>query len=79
MLQYRGPFVLEMPAEAWFDVRMLQKDSGLALALGRELGVPLPTTAISNEMLTAARGLGLEATDCAALFNVLAALSGITP
>lgn len=79
MLQYRGPFVLEMPAEAWFDVRMLQKDSGLALALGRELGVPLPTTAISNELLTAARGLGLEETDCAALFNVLATLSGITP
>lgn len=78
MLQYRGPFALELPAEAWFDVRMLQKDAGLALALGRELGVPLPTTAISNEMLTAARGLGLEAKDCAALFDVLATLSGVT-
>ena len=79
MLQYRGPFVLEMPAEAWFDVRMLQKDAGLALTLGRELGVPLPTTAIANEMLTAARGLGLEAKDCAALFEVLASLAGVKP
>ena len=78
MLQYRGPFVLEMPEVAWFDVRMLQKDAGLALALGREVGVPLPTTAISNEMLTAARGLGLDAKDCAALFDVLATLSGVT-
>jgi 3-hydroxyisobutyrate dehydrogenase-like beta-hydroxyacid dehydrogenase len=79
MLQYRGPFVLEMPAEAWFDVRMLQKDAGLALALGRELGVPLPTTAIGNEMLTAARSLGLEDKDCAALFNVLATMCGVKP
>jgi 3-hydroxyisobutyrate dehydrogenase-like beta-hydroxyacid dehydrogenase len=77
MLQYRGPFVVEMPVEAWFDVRMLQKDAGLALALGRELGVMLPVTALANEMLTAARGLGLEEKDCAALFNVVAALSGV--
>jgi 3-hydroxyisobutyrate dehydrogenase-like beta-hydroxyacid dehydrogenase len=77
MLQYRGPFVLDMPAEAWFHVRMLQKDAGLALALGRELGVTLPVTALANEMLTAARGLGLEEKDCAALFNVVAALSGV--
>jgi len=77
MLQYRGPFVLDMPAQAWFDIRMLQKDASLALALGRELGVPLPTTAIANEMLTAARGLGLEAKDCAALFDVLATLAGV--
>ena len=26
MLQYRGPFVLGMPEEAWFDVTMMQKD-----------------------------------------------------
>ena len=77
MLQYRGPFVLDMPAQAWFDIRMLQKDASLALALGRELGVPLPTTAIANELLTAARGLGLEAKDCAALFDVLATLAGV--
>jgi 3-hydroxyisobutyrate dehydrogenase-like beta-hydroxyacid dehydrogenase len=76
MLQYRGPFVLDMPDEAWFNVRMMQKDTALALELGRELGVPLPTAAIANEFLTAARGLGLEEQDCAALFHVLARLSG---
>ncbi len=26
MVQYRGPFVLRMPDEAWFDVNMMQKD-----------------------------------------------------
>jgi len=45
--------------------------------LGRQLDVPLPTTAITNEMLTAARGLGFEKKDFAVLFDALAAMSGI--
>jgi 3-hydroxyisobutyrate dehydrogenase-like beta-hydroxyacid dehydrogenase len=77
MVKYRGPFVLEMPEEAWFDVNMMQKDMDLALELGRQLGVPLPTTAITNELLTAARGMGFEEKDFAVLFNVLATMSGI--
>ena len=40
MLKYRGPFVLEMPDEAWFDVNMMQKDMNLALEAGRKLDVP---------------------------------------
>ena len=62
MVKYRGPFVLEMPDEAWFDCNMMQKDMVLALDLGRELDVPLPTTATTNEFLTAARGMGLDTT-----------------
>ena len=77
MVAYRGPFVLEQPAEAWFDVNMMQKDMNLALELGRRLDVPLPTTAVTNEMLTAARGLGLAKKDFAVLFDALAAMSGL--
>ncbi len=78
MVKYRGPFVLDMPAEAWFSVNMMQKDMNLALELGRELDVPLPTTALTNEFLTAARGMGLEQQDFAALFKVLANMSGVS-
>jgi 3-hydroxyisobutyrate dehydrogenase-like beta-hydroxyacid dehydrogenase len=77
MVQYRGPFVLGMPDEAWFDCNMMQKDMVLALDLGRELDVPLPTTATTNEFLTAARGLGLDHHDFAVVFDVLAQLSGL--
>jgi 3-hydroxyisobutyrate dehydrogenase-like beta-hydroxyacid dehydrogenase len=77
MVQYRGPFVLGLPEEAWFDVNMMQKDLLLALEMGRQLDVPLPTTAVTNEMLTAARGLGLAREDFAVLFQVLAGLSGL--
>ena len=76
MVKYRGPFVLDMPDEAWFDVNMMQKDLLLALEMGRDLDVPLPTTAITNEMLTAARGMGLSDKDFAILFEVLARMAG---
>jgi 3-hydroxyisobutyrate dehydrogenase-like beta-hydroxyacid dehydrogenase len=77
MVQYRGPFVLKMPDEAWFDVNMMQKDMLLALEMGRHLDVPLPTTAVTNEFLTAARGMGLAKQDFAVMFEVLARMSGI--
>jgi 3-hydroxyisobutyrate dehydrogenase-like beta-hydroxyacid dehydrogenase len=77
MVKYRGPFVLELPEEAWFDCNMMQKDMVLALDLGRELDVPLPTTATANEILTAARGLGVDHHDFAVMFDVLARLSGL--
>jgi 3-hydroxyisobutyrate dehydrogenase-like beta-hydroxyacid dehydrogenase len=77
MVQYRGPMVLDMPDEAWFDVNMMQKDMLLALEMGRQLDVPLPTTAATNEMLTAARGMGLAKKDFAILFEVLARMAGV--
>src|SRR6202048_1572860 len=76
MVQYRGPFVLKMPEEAWFNVNMMQKDMLLALELGRQLNVPMPTTAVTNEFLTAARGMGLVEKDFAVVFEVLAKMSG---
>jgi len=77
MIKYRGPFVLTMPAEAWFDVNMMQKDLMLALDMGRALDIPLPTTAVSNEFLTAARGMGFAKQDFAVVFEVLARMSGV--
>ena len=77
MVQYRGPFVLKMPEEAWFDVNMMQKDMLLALELGRQFDVPLPTTAATNEFLSAARGMGWAKKDFAVVFDVLARMSGV--
>jgi 3-hydroxyisobutyrate dehydrogenase-like beta-hydroxyacid dehydrogenase len=77
MIKYRGPFVLQLPPEAWFNVNMMQKDMLLALELGRQVDVPMPTTAISNEFLTAARAMGLVEQDFAVMFDVLAHMSGV--
>ena len=77
MLKYRGSFVRAMPAEALFNVPMMQKDLELALELGHQLGVPLPTTALTQSMLTAAHALGLGEYDFSIVFDVLARLSGL--
>ena len=79
MVKYRGPFVLGMPAEALFNVDMIQKDLGLALEMGKTLGVPLPSVALTDELMTAARGLELGAYDFAVVFDVIARLSGLPP
>ena len=76
MLKARGPLILDLPDEAWFDVRLMQKDIVLALDTGRELRVPLPTAATADELLTVARALGYERRDLAALYEVLGRLAG---
>jgi len=76
-LKYRTPFILDMPDEVWFNVNMMQKDMLLAEELGRELNVALPTVAISNQLLTAARAMGLAKQDFAIVYKVLASLSGV--
>ena len=76
-LKYRFPFVLNPPPEPLFDVDMMQKDVQLALEAGRNLGVPLPTTAVANEWLSAARGIGLADLDFAVLYRVLQRMAGV--
>lgn len=77
MLAYRAPFILNMPEKAWFDVGMMQKDVNLALDLARDVGVPMPSASLANEMLTAAKAQGLGDYDFAVLFYALAHAAGI--
>jgi 3-hydroxyisobutyrate dehydrogenase-like beta-hydroxyacid dehydrogenase len=79
MVKYRGPFVLGMPPEAWFDVDMIQKDLRLALDMARASGVTLPSVALTHELMTAAKGLGLAEYDFAVVFDVIAKMSGLPP
>jgi 3-hydroxyisobutyrate dehydrogenase-like beta-hydroxyacid dehydrogenase len=67
----------EKSGEVMFDVNMMQKDMLLALELARELDVALPAVALSNEVLTAARAMGLAREDYAIMFEVLAQLAGL--
>ncbi len=76
-LKYRAPLILDPPSEPLFAVDMIQKDLLLALEMGQRLGVPLPTSATTNQWLNAARGMDLADQDFVVLFQVLARLSGI--
>jgi len=77
MLQYRAPFALDPPDYPWFPCAMMQKDMDLALQLGRELGVPLPSTSATQEVLTATRAFGYGDEDFAVIFHGLARMSGM--
>jgi 3-hydroxyisobutyrate dehydrogenase-like beta-hydroxyacid dehydrogenase len=78
LVQYRGPFVLEMPEQAWFNVNMMQKDLLLALELGREVDTVLPTASIANDLMTVSRGMGFADQDFAVVFKTLERMSGVT-
>lgn len=74
----RGPLILDLPEQAWFDVALMQKDIRLALDAGRAFGAPLPSAELNDRLLTRARELGYEHRDIAAFFEVLAG-SGAGP
>jgi 3-hydroxyisobutyrate dehydrogenase-like beta-hydroxyacid dehydrogenase len=72
LLKGRAPLVVDPTGPVWFDIALMQKDLGLALDAARRLGVPLPTTAAANDLLTVARRLGYERRDIASVHQVLA-------
>jgi len=78
LVQYKGPLVMQMPDAAQFNTIMMQKDMTLALELGRELHVPLPTGATTNEILSSAIAQGLGEKDFAILYKVLAHMAGVS-
>jgi 3-hydroxyisobutyrate dehydrogenase-like beta-hydroxyacid dehydrogenase len=75
MLKARIPLVLDLPDEAWFDVRLMHKDIRLALAMADELGLRLPSAHAADEELTEAEQRGYGARDIASAYDVLATMA----
>src|SRR5207237_8122389 len=55
MLKARAELVLDLPDEAWFAGRLMQKDVELALDTAREPKVPPASAATVDPLLTRAR------------------------
>jgi 3-hydroxyisobutyrate dehydrogenase-like beta-hydroxyacid dehydrogenase len=72
MLKARAPLVLDLPEDAWFDVRLMHKDIALAIATAGELGLRLPSARAADEVLAEAETRGYGGRDIAALYQVLA-------
>jgi 3-hydroxyisobutyrate dehydrogenase-like beta-hydroxyacid dehydrogenase len=58
MLRARAPLVLDLPEQAWFDVRLMHKDIRLALRAARESKVALPAASAADEVLSRAEEMG---------------------
>jgi len=57
---------------------MVQYRGPFVLKMPDKDRMPLPTTSVCNDFLSAARGMGLEKQDFAIIFKVLATMSGVT-
>jgi 3-hydroxyisobutyrate dehydrogenase-like beta-hydroxyacid dehydrogenase len=68
-IQQRAPYILTPPEQALFSIKLMQKDLLLALEQGRQLGVPLLNTAMTNEALTAACAQNYGDKDLSILFT----------
>jgi 3-hydroxyisobutyrate dehydrogenase-like beta-hydroxyacid dehydrogenase len=79
MLKARVPLLLDLPEEAWFDVGLMRKDIGLALAMARELGTSAPAAGVAYDVLTVAVEQGFESRDIAALLPTLGQLKPADP
>ena len=76
LFQGKGRAILSGDFTKQFPVDLLFKDLDLVTEAAGQAGVPLPQTAATREMVSAARGLGLGDEDMAAVIKVLGSLSG---
>jgi 3-hydroxyisobutyrate dehydrogenase-like beta-hydroxyacid dehydrogenase len=75
MLKLRVPLILDPPDEAWFDIGLMHKDIRLVRQAGAEVGTPLPSAAVADEILGKAEALGYTHRDIASLHEALGRVS----
>ena len=71
ILDVHGQRMLERNFKPGFRVRLHQKDLNIGLSTGKNLGVPLPATAVVQEAFTALQGLGRGDLDHSSLVTVI--------
>jgi len=76
-MKYRGPFAMELPKEPIFNLTGQRKDLMMALEMGHNLDVALPTAAATYQVMAAAGAAGYADEDFSAFFKVLARMAGL--
>jgi len=77
-METRGPRMIKHDFSPHFSVHNMHKDLSGALQLGEEVGVSLPATSISREMLRAAKSQGKGELDSCVVMTVIEALANTT-
>lgn len=75
--QYKTPAFVNLDLKPTFTGHLLRKDFELGLEIGRELDVPLPTTALVHQLVVSLIGRGLGDVDFAALLEQEARGAGL--
>ena len=77
MVAYKAPFVFRRDFSTNFSTKWMHKDVGLMIDSARELGVPIPLTAVTQQMFQVAVSEGLGEEDMCSTIKVLERMSGI--
>jgi 3-hydroxyisobutyrate dehydrogenase len=75
--RYKTPALVNLDFHVTFTPELLRKDIDLGLAAGRELGVPMPLTSVTRDIVQTLIGNGYTDKDFAALLLLQAKASGI--
>jgi 3-hydroxyisobutyrate dehydrogenase-like beta-hydroxyacid dehydrogenase len=75
--RYKTPAFVNLDLTPTFTPVLLKKDMDLGLALGRELGVPMPIAAATRELIQSAIGHGHTDCDFSVLLQQEAAAAGL--
>jgi 3-hydroxyisobutyrate dehydrogenase-like beta-hydroxyacid dehydrogenase len=73
----KTPSVLARDFSTFFSTKWMHKDVGLALESGMRLGVPLPLTAVTEQVFRAAMAAGLGEEDFSSIIKVLESWAGV--
>ncbi len=77
LIAYKAPFVLRRDFTANFSTKWMHKDVGLMLESGKELGVPLPLTSLTQQLFQTAIAMGHGDEDMCSTINVLEEIVGV--
>ena len=77
LISFKAPAIFARNFEAAFPLKWMKKDISLMLDTGREMGVPLPGTALVHEMFTAGVAKGYGDEDIAAAIKTFEELAGV--
>lgn len=78
LISYKAPFILRRDFRANFSTKWMHKDIGLMLESGKDLGVPLLLTGLTQQLFQAAIATGHGDDDFCSTINVLEKLVGIS-
>jgi 3-hydroxyisobutyrate dehydrogenase/2-hydroxy-3-oxopropionate reductase len=76
LISAKAPAVFRRDFSTNFSVKWLEKDMALMLELSRQLGVPLPLTALSQQLLQMAIAKGYGEDDMCGSIRVLEDITG---
>jgi 3-hydroxyisobutyrate dehydrogenase/2-hydroxy-3-oxopropionate reductase len=77
LVSYKAPFIFRRDFQANFATKWMHKDIGLMLDSGKELGVPLPVTALTQQLFQMAISAGLGEADFCSTIKVLEEMAGV--